>query len=202
MLPHAALVERRVWGVVEAIIGRTLTDQQMTQVQLPTDCGGLQMPMPTSIAPIARAADLIEVGLPLRQAIVGWGFELSIAKTVDGVNDAVAEGLLPLLAEQRITFDSPGHSVQLRPGDVPEISADIFRLAKYEHQTALEDDRHRTRLLSAGGPTAGKSLVAPAGLKSTHFPDEEFTETLCWRLGVPPLLEPSHCQNHECRQSL
>ena len=59
------------------------------------------MPMPTCIAPIARAADLIEVGLPLRQAIVGWGFDLDTAKTVDGVNDAVAEGLLPFAIARR-----------------------------------------------------------------------------------------------------
>ena len=52
------------------------------------------------------------------------------------------------------------------------------------------DPRSRTRLLSAGGPNAGKALVAPAGLTPTHLRDEEFTEILRWRLGVAAAEQP------------
>ena len=60
---------------------------------------------------------------------------------------------------------------------------------------ATSSDRDKTRVLSAGGPNAGKSLIAPAGLKSSHSSDEEFTEIIQWRVGVPPQLEPTLCQN-------
>ena len=57
------------------------------------------------------------------------------------------------------------------------------------------DCRDRTRLLSAGGPTAGKSLVAPAGLQATHFCDEDFVAVLHWRLGCHALGDPGICRN-------
>ena len=68
-------------------------------------------------------------------------------------------------------------------------------LASYEQHFEGGDRRDCTRLLSAGGPNAGKSLTAPAGQKSTHFADEEFTEILKWRLGHAPEAEPTLCQN-------
>jgi len=217
VLPHAAAVERRAWDVVEAVVGRSLTGSERLQLQLPTDHAGCQMPMPTAMVPVARAADLIEVGVPLRQAIVGWGIDLVTAASVDGVDDAVAEGLLMMLADRGIGFDGPGHPAQLRveteadmenydftaaalrPAALQKHSMSgmlrIAALASYEEQFQAAGERSSTRLLSAGGPNAGKSLTAPAGLKTTHFADEEFTEIVRWRLGLAPEAEPTLCQN-------
>ena len=76
------------------------------------------------------------------------------------------------------------------------MSAMLKIVAEATHQRLLaSDSRDSTRMLSAGGPNAGKSLTAPAGLKTTHFCDEEFTEIVCWRLGIAPENEPTLCQN-------
>ena len=56
--------------------------------------------------------------------------------------------------------------------------------SRYEGLIATSDQRTRTRLRSAGGPNAEKSLVAPAGLQPAFYNDEEFIEVLRWRLGL------------------
>jgi len=211
VLPHAAAVESRAWRVVEAIVGKSLTEQQKTQVQLPTSHGGCQMPMPTTLVPVARAADLMEVGLHVRHAVVSWGFSLETAKEADGVSDAISEGLLSMLAERRVTFDHPGHPAILGSEAAAALTADVLRpaaetrhvmsamlkvVAEANYQQLLASGgRDSTRIPSAGGPNAEKSLTAPAGLKTTHFGDEEFTEIVCWRLGIAPQAEPTLCQN-------
>ena len=55
--------------------------------------------------------------------------------------------------------------------------------------------RDCTRIRSAGGPSAGKSLVALAGLQATHYTDEQFVEVLRWRLGIAELGEIPRCRN-------
>ena len=49
-------------------------------------------------------------------------------------------------------------------------------------------------MLSAAGPTAGSSLIAPLNLPGVHYSDRQWTEALRWRLGV---LAPAHgtCKN-------
>ena len=62
--------------------------------------------------------------------------------------------------------------------------------------TLLENDsREATRLLSAGGATAGKSLVAPAGHQNAQFTDDQLTEILRWRLGITSEQAMPLCQN-------
>ena len=212
MLPHASAVEARAWEIVEAVIGAPLTDQHKTQVQLPTDRSGCQMPMPTAMLAAARAADLIEVGPHVRQVVVDWGLNPEAAKRVDGVEEAVADGLLTNLANQSVTFSQPGRAVLVTETNVAATSPDLLRppvpprhtmsailkvIASSRHgQIFLTDDaRDRTRINSAGGPNAGKSLVAPAGLKAAHFADEEFTEILRWRLGIPAQSHVALCHN-------
>ena len=212
VLPHASVVEARAWEILEAVVGVPLTDQQRVQIQLPTQLSGCQMPMPTGMLPAARAAALIEVGPHVRQAVSEWGFGIETAKSVDGVGEAVAKGLHTSLAEQRVGFEQPGRAVLASAGDAPATSADLLRppapsrhtmsaillvIAEARHKQLLLTDvaRDRTRVYSAGGPNAGKALVAPAGLKEAQFADEEFTEILRWRLGIPAQPEAALCQN-------
>jgi len=163
---------------------------------------------------MATAADLIENGLHVRQAVATAGESLEVATNLDGVADAVQDGILNALSERGIAFDRPGHAV-IHQENQEEASADMLRPAVAERHTmsamlrvAAEasyeklflsgGERDCTRLLSAGGPNGGKSLVAPAGLAPTHFCDEEFTEILKWRLGIPPgdvAGAPLHCRN-------
>ena len=66
----------------------------------------------------------------------------------------------------------------LRPSAAnPHVLSRLLRVVADARSQELQggEPRDRTRLLSAGGPTSGKSLVAPAGLQATHFNDEHFT---------------------------
>jgi len=96
VLPHAAVVERHAWKIVEAVVGTELTDQR-EQIQLPTALAGCQMPMPTSVTPMARAATLMETGHAVRSAVVAWGYSLDSARSADGVDAAVADGIFEAL---------------------------------------------------------------------------------------------------------
>ena len=65
----------------------------------------------------------------------------------------------------------------------------------------------RIRLFSAGGPTAGSSLVAQMSLPTVHFTDAQWTEALRFRLGVPrhgplPLCRNQKQSGEECGERL
>jgi hypothetical protein len=68
--------------------------------------------------------------------------------------------------------------------------------------------RHRTRMRSAGGANSGKSLVAPAGLQTAHFNDDQIVRILWWRLGISDADDVPMCRNlaaksmTECGESL
>ena len=87
----------------------------------------------------------------------------------------------------------------LRPSAPRRHTLSAFLQVHAQHQYELlfsrAEVRSRTRLLSAGGATAGKSLVAPRGLEPAHFNDEEMTEILQWRLGIAVVAEQQTCQN-------
>ena len=200
VLPHAALVERSAWEIVRAIIGSDLSEAVKDQIQLPTALAGCQMPMPTELVPLARAADLMETGHILRTTVTGWGYDLAIARQVDGVDAAVEDGLFGLLRDRGIVFAAPGRPQQrgdardalvtpdaLRPASPSRhmLSTMLRASASAKHSALALDvcQRNRTRIRCSGGQNAGKSLIAPAGLQATHFNDEEFVEVLRWRLG-------------------
>ena len=110
MLPHARRVEERCWHVLEAIVGAPLLESQRGQVELPTCMAGLQMPMPTSMVPLARAASIVETGPCVRASVARWGYTAQEAKALDGADDAVADGLLEALL---------GHGISLGPCGTP-----------------------------------------------------------------------------------
>ena len=47
------------------------------------------------------------------------------------------------------------------------------------------DSATRTRLLSASGPTAGSSFVAPLSTAGVHYSDLQWAGAVGWRLGIP-----------------
>lgn len=213
VLPHAEVVERQAWRVVEAVVGRELTAQQKEQIQLPTSFAGCQMPMPTLLAPLARAADIIETGHVLRRVVAQWGHDMATACSMDGADDAVAQGIFESLAERGVELTAPGVAQPrgsarrivsevslLRPSapDSHTLSRLLRASATARHTRLLRDaaERDRIRLNSAGGPNAGKALVAPAGLRAAHFSDEHFASILHWRLGCSFVGGVSCCKNY------
>ena len=216
VLPHATVIEERVWDLLQAVIGHPLTDQQREQVELPTRKGGCQMPMPTRLVPMVRAADIMESGLALRTAVVSWGYSLETARSVDGVEEAVQDDVFAQLQNRGVALSSSRKPVAYGHASAAAANAELLRPSapsrhtlsaflkvcaeqKFEDLFRHADSRSRTSMLSAGGPTAGKSLVAPAGLQQAHHNDEDFTEILQWRLGSATPGEAHRCQNVAAR---
>ena len=85
-------------AAVYAVLGFATNSSQRMQSQLSTDMAGLQVVSPTMLVPLARAADLIESGPVLREAVVPWLSDGLTASAVDGVDSAVDAGLLEDLA--------------------------------------------------------------------------------------------------------
>ena len=213
VLPHASLVEQKSWELVEAVLGEPLTEAERNQIELPTHLGGFQMPMPTSIVPLARAAGIMETGPHVRAAVAQWGFSLDVAKTVDGVDQEVRSGIFDELRQRGV---HPGPRGLAAQAPAPALSSpDLLRppapdrhllssflgaasAASFQMAMAAAGQRDCARLLSAGGQTAGKSLTAPAGLQPTHFSDEIFTEVLRWRLGKAQVLPSLQADQPRC----
>ena len=99
--PHAESLEKAVVGVASAVLNiaySDLTDDQCKQLHLPTRCAGLQLIRPTLVAPLARAAALMESGPLLRKFIASWpGCTEQHACRYDGVDAEVAAGLIQRL---------------------------------------------------------------------------------------------------------
>ena len=65
--------------------------------------------MATALLPLARAASLMEVGPALRQTLITkWGCDSCTALALDGVDDAVSQGILEHLLEQGISLGPEG----------------------------------------------------------------------------------------------
>ena len=174
-----------------------------------------QMPMPTFITPLARVANLLETGQAVRTAVAGWGFDLDAARHADGVDNAIQDGIVEMLHDRGVALAAPGKPVQfqqlgsegvraaysglLRPASPARHSlSELLRAsADFMYGRLLGDGSQRdcTRLRSARGPTAGKSLVAPAGLQPAQYTDEDIVEVLRWRLGIAEVGDGLRCRN-------
>lgn len=180
------------------------------------------MPMPSHIAPLARAADILETGHYIRATVTEWGFNLEAAKSIDGVDAAIADGITVLLAERGVKFEGPGRPSPNLTNGFPQMDADaekesfrpaappshmlstLLRVSSAARHSALLEtsgQRDKTRIRSAGGSNAGKSLVASAGLESAHFNDDQFTEVLRWRLGLCNAERIAVCRNLAAKTS-
>ncbi|CAK0833281.1 unnamed protein product, partial [Prorocentrum cordatum] len=214
LLPHARVLDQSVVCVVAASIDLRpdqLTEAELQQISLPVWYAGLQVDVPSRIVPLARAARLVEHGPALRAEITSWaargGAEAAIArdaKQYDGVDDAVADGILDMLRDCGFA----ALAGRGRPAsDLAESASDPLRpegpeqhlLSKYlQHSAAaryadlLEGAaaRDRTRLLSAAGPTAGSTLTAELSLSGVALADREWVEAVRFRLGIPTPCPP------------
>ena len=154
----------------------------------------------------------METAHDLHATVVSWGCDLRSAYNMDGIDAAVADGLLLDLQQRGVSWRGPGNPAPANEGQAPLIAgllrpavrsqrvlSTLLRLSmNHQHRTMLETDdaRTRTRLRSSGGATASKSLVAPAGLRAAHFTDEHVQEITWWRLGIACMPEEHRCQNY------
>ena len=178
----------------------------------PASYAGMQLECPSHLLPLARAARLVEIGPALRSAVASWdvsGAVPVVAERYDGVDQALAEGLPLMLAARGISAIGGGGK-PLTDGQ-PQ-AADPFRpavpdrhlLSQYlQHSAAITsfclyqqaDASQQTRLLSASGPTAGTSFVAPLGTPGVNYMDRQWSEAVRWRLGIPTVGPAGTCQN-------
>ena len=84
-----------------------------------------------------------------------------------------------------------------------ERSAAVSSFELYQHIDASQ----QTRLLSASGPNAGTSFVAPLSTPGVGYADRQWAEAVRWRLGIPFSGPASTCLNERsdgelCGESL
>ena len=69
LLPHTHAIDEAVIAIVAAtmdLLPRNLSDDQRQQLALPTRFAGVQLDLPSRLAPLARAARVIECGPAVR----------------------------------------------------------------------------------------------------------------------------------------
>ena len=130
--PHAKSLEESVTAVASAILATpipSLTHTQRTQVHLPVRCAGLQLIRPSRVAPLARAAALIEGGPVLRRTLASWpDCNEQQACLYDGVDADVAAGLPALLAAEHIhAFAGDGTAAELQVPVAPPAAGPVDR---------------------------------------------------------------------------
>ena len=221
LLPHAGDIDNAVRNIAAATLGvhtHELTDEIQLQLQLPTCYAGLQLDSASHVVPLARAAKLVELGPLVRAQVASWESPENPLepKMYDGIDQAMSEDILGLLAARGIAalggggrplLDAvQGPSEPLRPA-APErhlLSAYLRHSATVRYNALLNraDERTRTRLLSAAGPTAGASFVAPLSTYGVHYTDRQWAQALQWRLGMsaPGPIQP--CRNMKANEEL
>ena len=216
LLPHAGAIDDAVTRIAAATLDvepHQLSPEQLTQLSLPTRCSGMQLDLPSRIVPLARAARLVEMGPQLRAAIASWCTTEVEPERFDGVDQAVADGLPGMLVQRGITAlggwgrpaasGEPSARDPFRPA-VPEkhlLSAYLWHSAEacsFDLWCKLEDAQ-RVRMLSAGGPSAGTSFVAPLNTPGVHYTDRQWSEAVRWRLGMKIPMPTATCKNENLR---
>ena len=219
LLPYADQINTAVLEVVAAsmdVDAAALTPLMRRQLWLPRRWGGLQLSDSVVMVPLARSATLMRQGPRLRETIQSWryppdGRDLSWKvhdpTVLDGVGTGQelldhfhACGVGPLsgngtpqdqgctLAEDPLR---PAHPADKLLSKLLRSAADAAAATLYSESPP--DDQ--IRLLSAGGPSAGSSLVAPLSMDGVHFSDWQWSEALRWRLGFTSPGCLARCQN-------
>ena len=162
----------------------------------------MQIDLPSHTAPLARAASLMERGPALRLRVAEWALAEQVQldpRELDGVAIDEQGGLMQLLAERGIdgihgTGRPAGAGAPAAPADqlrpqAPDKhllsgllrhSADVRFATLFAGSAPAE----RVRLLSAGGPNAGSSMVAQLSVAGVHMTDWQWTSACRWRLGL------------------
>ena len=167
VLPYADLVDASAMAVAEEVVGSTLSATAKKQMGLPTR---LQWQCISQMLPMARAADMLENGPQLRAVLQTWWPSFTAAELQQLDGRAQSDDLLRQLASLNLHLGQQG-----LPGAVPVAdplaspcparhlqSAYMAHRAEqlYNELRAQGSMRDKVRLLSAGGPTSGSSLVS------------------------------------------
>jgi hypothetical protein len=144
----------------------------------------------------------MELGPALRLQVAEWALTEQVQldpRALDGVTADEQGGLLELLAERGV---AGLHGTGRPAGDgTPAAPADPLRpqapdkhllsgLLRHSADTrfaalfASAAPAERVRLLSAGGPNAGSSMVAQLSVAGVHMTDWQWTSACRWRLGL------------------
>ena len=220
LLPHASDIDHAVLSITTATMGiqpNDLAEEMRLQLKLPTCYAGLSVNSISHVIPLARAAKLVEIGPAVRAEVASWVSSDALdPRKYDGVDQAMAEDILGLLAARGVAAVGGGGrpvadqamaaSDPLRPA-APErhlLSAYLGHTAASDYKALLAraDNNQRTRLLSAAGPTAGTSFVAPLCTYGVHYTDRQWAEALQWRLGVVAPGCVQLCQNRKADEEL
>jgi hypothetical protein len=206
VLPHARILDQKVLEIIALTLDATAADSlpadALAQLALPQRLGGMQVDLPSHTAPLARAACLMERGPALRLRIAEWAAAEQITldpRVLDGVAIDEQGGLMQLLAERGIdgihgTGRPAGPGSAAAPADplrpqAPDkhLLSGLLRHSADARFTKLFADAlpaERVRLLSAGGPNAGSSMVAQLSVAGVHMTDWQWTSACRWRLGL------------------
>jgi hypothetical protein len=142
--------------------------------------------------PMARAADMLENGPQLRAVLQTWWPSLTAAELQQLDGRAQSDDLLRQLASLNLHLGQQGLPAAVPVADplASPCPARHLQSAYMAHRAeqlyndlrAQGSTRDKVRLLSAGGPTSGSSLVS---MSETAFTDSQWREALRWRLGLP-----------------
>ena len=187
-----------------------LAEEMRLRLKLPTCYAGLSVNSISHVIPLARAAELVEIGPAVRAEVASWVSSVALdPRKYDGVDQALAEGLSLMLAAHGISGIGGGGKPVA--ADQPQ-ATDPFRsavpekhlLSQYLEHISVSaifflyprgDASQKTRLLSASGPTAGTSFVALLSTPRVNYTDMRWSEAVRWRLAVPSPGPASTCQN-------
>ena len=206
LLPLAQRVDQAVERAVEACVGvpsGNWPDGFREQLALPTDLGGYQIQKTSDMLPAARVAEFIEGGPQLRAALAGV-LPAGVAQAdVDETPTALAAQAL--LKEHGVCIGRCGQpgTTECRDALTPEspakhlLSAYLRAMARERHAALLERllPEGRARIRSAGGPNAGKCMLAAPTTATLAFNDIEWAEGLRWRGGFPQNTPGQRCAN-------
>ena len=202
--PYAEQLDQGVRRVVAACMDMPedeLSGPCLEQTWLPRRLGGLQLSSSRRLCPLARAATVIALGPPIRDCIEAWQIAEKCEPALNPreYDSVAAEGaeLVQALADQGVVcldargIPQDGAALQpeqlriLKPAD--HLLSKLIAAAADHASNALlaqATPKAQARIRSAGGQSAGSSLVAPLSLEGVHFADWQLTAVLQARLGV------------------
>ena len=193
---YAAQVMQGGWEVLEAAAGFSLPPHTREQAKLARADGGLSAHDPGEQCHRIRAAALVQVGAPLLAFLQDLGVSedrpyypdrVPYGVTMQAAYTSLSSYLSP---DGRPRRAAPAALVlvpwaTLAPPRTPAphlLSCFMRKASQLTEQRLLAEPP--ARLVGAGGPTSGRSLVHPPGCGCPLFPDNHWSTLLRWRLGV------------------
>ena len=203
--PFAQRVRSELVAALSASAGAPLCDDSLAQVFMPRFLGGFQADDPAAVLPRARIAHVLERG-PARRASFS-----SLAGDAASADIEAAEALsddwrcLESLRAQGVVPGAhgiPGRGRASQDPLRPPCPAKHLQRS-FNHaagRAALEslqqraDARGNARLLSCGGPSAGRAFIAVPLTPILSFDDQAWSAAVRWRLGLSLCTPNARCQ--------